>query len=159
MDSAENTAAAEKYPDLDIGRVMEMIPHRYPILMIERVKDVVLGQSAVGVKNVSINEPFFQGHFPSRPVMPGVLIIESMAQTSAVLVVATLGADAEGKLVYFMTVDEARFRKPVTPGDVLHVHVTKLQSRRNVWKFKGEAKVNGTLVAEAVYSAMILDEK
>lgn len=160
MDSAENTApAAEKYPDLDIARVMEMIPHRYPILMIERVKDVVLGQSAVGVKNVSINEPFFQGHFPSRPVMPGVLIIESMAQTSAVLVVATLGADAEGKLVYFMTVDEARFRKPVTPGDVLHVHVTKLQSRRNVWKFKGEAKVNGTLVAEAVYSAMILDEK
>lgn len=159
MDSAENAVGAEKYPDLDIGRVMEMIPHRYPILMIERVKDVVLGQSAVGVKNVSINEPFFQGHFPSRPVMPGVLIIESMAQTSAVLVVATLGADAEGKLVYFMTVDEARFRKPVTPGDVLHVHVTKLQSRRNVWKFKGEAKVNGTLVAEAVYSAMILDEK
>lgn len=160
MNSVQNTAgAAEKYPDLDIGRVMEMIPHRYPILMIERVKDVVLGQSAVGVKNVSINEPFFQGHFPSRPVMPGVLIIESMAQTSAVLVVATLGADAEGKLVYFMTVDEARFRKPVTPGDVLHVHVTKLQSRRNVWKFKGEAKVNGTLVAEAVYSAMILDEK
>lgn len=160
MDTVENAVgAAEKYPDLDIGRVMEMIPHRYPILMIERVKDVVLGQSAIGVKNVSINEPFFQGHFPSRPVMPGVLIIESMAQTSAVLVVATLGADAEGKLVYFMTVDEARFRKPVTPGDVLHVHVTKLQSRRNVWKFKGEAKVNGTLVAEAVYSAMILDEK
>jgi 3-hydroxyacyl-[acyl-carrier-protein] dehydratase len=160
MESAEITAsAAEKYPDLDIARVMEMIPHRYPILMIERVKDIVLGQSAIGVKNVSINEPFFQGHFPSRPVMPGVLIIESMAQTSAVLVVATLGADAEGKLVYFMTVDEARFRRPVTPGDALHIHVTKLQSRRNVWKFKGEAKVNGTLVAEAVYSAMILDEK
>mgnify|MGYP001811242913 FL=1 len=160
MDTAENAAGvAEKYPDLDIARVMEMIPHRYPMLMIERVRDVVLGQSAVGVKNASINEPFFQGHFPSRPVMPGVLIIESMAQTSAVLVVATLGADAEGKLVYFMTVDEARFRKPVTPGDVLHIHVTKLQSRRNVWKFKGEAKVNGTLVAEAIYSAMILDEK
>lgn len=160
MDNAETAAvAAEKYPDLDIARVMEMIPHRYPMLMIERVQDVVLAKSAVGVKNVSINEPFFQGHFPSRPVMPGVLIIESMAQTSAVLVVASLGKDAEGKLVYFMTVDEARFRKPVTPGDVLHIHVTKLQSRRNVWKFKGEAKVNGTLVAEAVYSAMILDEK
>lgn len=160
MDNAETAAvAAEKYPDLDIARVMEMIPHRYPMLMIERVQDVVLAQSAVGVKNVSINEPFFQGHFPSRPVMPGVLIIESMAQTSAVLVVASLGQDAEGKLVYFMTVDEARFRKPVRPGDVLHIHVTKLQSRRNVWKFKGEAKVNGTLVAEAVYSAMILDEK
>lgn len=160
MDNEETAAvAAEKYPDLDIARVMEMIPHRYPMLMIERVQDVVLAQSAVGVKNVSINEPFFQGHFPSRPVMPGVLIIESMAQTSAVLVVASLGQDAEGKLVYFMTVDEARFRKPVRPGDVLHIHVTKLQSRRNVWKFKGEAKVNGTLVAEAVYSAMILDEK
>lgn len=158
MSEQENPAAAP-YPDLDITRVMEMIPHRYPMLMIERVQNIVLGEGAVGVKNVSINEPFFQGHFPSRPVMPGVLIIESMAQTSAVLVVATLGKDAEGKLVYFMTVDEARFRKPVMPGDVLHIHVTKLQSRRNVWKFKGEAKVNGVLMAEAVYSAMILDER
>jgi 3-hydroxyacyl-[acyl-carrier-protein] dehydratase len=157
--SDEENAAAAPYPDLDITRVMEMIPHRYPMLMIERVQNIVLGEGAVGVKNVSINEPFFQGHFPSRPVMPGVLIIESMAQTSAVLVVATLGKDAEGKLVYFMTVDEARFRKPVMPGDVLHIHVTKLQSRRNVWKFKGEAKVNGVLMAEAVYSAMILDER
>ncbi len=158
MSDQENAAAAP-YPDLDITRVMEMIPHRYPMLMIERVQNIVLGEGAVGVKNVSINEPFFQGHFPSRPVMPGVLIIESMAQTSAVLVVATLGKEAEGKLVYFMTVDEARFRKPVMPGDVLHIHVTKLQSRRNVWKFKGEAKVNGVLMAEAVYSAMILDER
>ena len=157
--SNEENAAAAPYPDLDITRVMEMIPHRYPMLMIERVQNIVLGEGAVGVKNVSINEPFFQGHFPSRPVMPGVLIIESMAQTSAVLVVATLGKEAEGKLVYFMTVDEARFRKPVMPGDVLHIHVTKLQSRRNVWKFKGEAKVNGVLMAEAVYSAMILDER
>jgi 3-hydroxyacyl-[acyl-carrier-protein] dehydratase len=159
MSDQENAAAVAPYPDLDITRVMEMIPHRYPMLMIERVQNIVLGEGAVGVKNVSINEPFFQGHFPSRPVMPGVLIIESMAQTSAVLVVATLGKDAEGKLVYFMTVDEARFRKPVMPGDVLHIHVTKLQSRRNVWKFKGEAKVNGVLMAEAVYSAMILDER
>lgn len=161
MDHNETSGGASpaNYPDLDITRVMEMIPHRYPMLMIERVQNIVLGTGAVGVKNVSINEPFFQGHFPSRPVMPGVLIIESMAQTSAVLVVATLGKEAEGKLVYFMTVDEARFRKPVMPGDVLHIHVTKLQSRRNVWKFKGEAKVGGTLVAEAVYSAMILDEK
>lgn len=161
MDQKETIVgeAPAKYPDLDVNRVMEMIPHRYPMLMIERVKDIVLGASAVGVKNVSVNEPFFQGHFPSRPVMPGVLIIESMAQTSAVLVVATLGEEAEGKLVYFMTVDEARFRKPVIPGDTLHIHVTKLQSRRNVWKFKGEAKVGGTLVAEAVYSAMILDER
>lgn len=146
-------------PDLDIMRIMEMIPHRYPMLMIDRVVDITLGESAVGIKNVSVNEPFFQGHFPSRPVMPGVLIIEAMAQTSAVLVVATLGKESEGKLVYFMTVDEARFRKPVMPGDQLHVHVTKQRSRGNVWKFKGEAKVNGVLCAEAIYSAMILDQK
>lgn len=153
------TADSKKVADIDITRIMQMIPHRYPILMIDRVVDVVLGESATGIKNVSINEPFFQGHFPSRPVMPGVLIIEAMAQTSAVLVVATLGADSEGKLVYFMTVDEARFRRPVTPGDTVHIHVSKQRQRANVWKFKGEAKVNGVLVAEAVYSAMILDEK
>ena len=143
---------------VDILRIMEMIPHRYPFLMIDRVVDIVPDTSAVGVKNVTINEPFFTGHFPRRPVMPGVLIIEAMAQTAAVLVVATLGAQSEGKLVYFMTVDEARFRKPVIPGDTLHIHVVKERNRRNVWKFRGEAKVNGTLVAEAIYAAMILDE-
>ena len=153
------TAEDKKMADIDISGIMRMIPHRYPILMIDRVIDVVRGESAVGVKNVSVNEPQFQGHFPSRPVMPGVLLIEAMAQTSAVLVVATLGEEAEGKLVYFMTIDECRFRKPVTPGDQVHIHVTKQRQRANVWKFKGEAKVNGTLVAEAVYSAMILDEK
>ncbi|PWC87775.1 3-hydroxyacyl-ACP dehydratase [Azospirillum sp. TSH100] len=157
--TADNNAQSNKIDDIDITRIMQMIPHRYPILMIDRVIDVTLGEGATGVKNVTINEPFFQGHFPSRPVMPGVLIIEAMAQTSAVLVVATLGPDAEGKLVYFMTVDEARFRRPVTPGDTIHIHVTKQRQRANVWKFKGEAKVNGVLVAEAVYSAMILDEK
>ncbi|MGE4281991.1 MAG: 3-hydroxyacyl-ACP dehydratase FabZ, partial [Magnetospirillum sp.] len=111
----------------------------------------------VGIKNVTINEPFFQGHFPQRPVMPGVLIIEAMAQTAAVLVVSTLGPDSEGKLVYFMSVDEARFRKPVGPGDQLHIHVTKQRSRGNVWKFRAEAKVNDVLMAEATYAAMILD--
>lgn len=148
-----------KLDDIDIVRVMQMIPHRYPMLMIDRVVDVVLDESAVGIKNVTVNEPFFQGHFPSRPVMPGVLIIEAMAQTAGVLVVATLGAEAEGKLVYFMTVDEARFRKPVTPGDTIRVHVTKQRKRGNVWKFRGEAKVGDTLCAEAIYSAMILDER
>lgn len=148
-----------RVPDMDVQRVMQMIPHRYPMLMIDRVVDIVLNETAVGIKNVTINEPFFTGHFPTRPVMPGVLIIEAMAQTAAVLVVSTLGSDAEGKLVYFMTVDEARFRKPVTPGDQLHIHVSKQRNRGNVWKFKGEAKVNGVLVAEAIYSAMILDEK
>ncbi len=144
--------------DIDILRVMEMIPHRYPMLMIDRVTNVVANVSAVGVKNVTINEHFFQGHFPQRPVMPGVLIVEAMAQTAGVLVVHTLGADAEGKLVYFMSIDDARFRKPITPGDTVHIHVTKLQHRRNVWKFKGEAKVNGVLCSEATFAAMILDE-
>lgn len=142
---------------LGIQRIMEMIPHRAPMLMIDRIRNVVPGESAIGVKNVSINEPFFLGHFPQRPVMPGVMIIEAMAQTSAALVVRTLGPESEGKLVYFMTIDEARFRKPVIPGDQLHVHVKKERSRGNVWKFVGEAKVNGVLCAEATYSAMILD--
>ena len=143
--------------EIDIGRIMQMIPHRYPFLMIDKVVDVIPSIQATGIKNVTINEPFFQGHFPERPVMPGVMIIEAMAQTAAVLVVHTLGADAEGKLVYFMTIDDARFRKPVMPGDTLHVHVVKQRSRGNVWKFTGEARVDGSLVAEATYAAMILD--
>jgi 3-hydroxyacyl-[acyl-carrier-protein] dehydratase len=143
---------------IDINRIKEMIPHRYPFLMIDRVTDVVPGESAVGIKNVTVNEPYFQGHFPGQPVMPGVLIIEAMAQTAAVLVMDTLGTDAEGRLVYFMTVDSARFRKPVTPGDSMRIHVTKQRNRGNVWKFKGEARVDGVLVAEATYAAMIADE-
>lgn len=142
---------------LDIERIMQMIPHRYPFLMIDRVVAIVPETTAIGIKNVSINEPFFQGHFPQRPVMPGVLIIEAMAQTAAVLVVHTLGTASEGKLVYFMSVDSARFRRPVVPGDQLRIHVSKQRSRGNVWKFSGEAKVNGTLVAEATYAAMIMD--
>ncbi len=153
------TTGMDAVPDIDIARVMQMIPHRYPMLMIDRVIKVVTGESAVGIKNVSINEPFFQGHFPLRPVMPGVLIIEAMAQTAGVLVVHTLGHEAEGKLVYFMTIDDARFRKPVTPGDTAYIHVTKLRQRGNVWKFKGEAKVNEVLCAEATFAAMILNEK
>jgi 3-hydroxyacyl-[acyl-carrier-protein] dehydratase len=144
--------------DIDIQRIMEMIPHRHPFLMIDRVVDVVADVRATGIKNLTINETFFQGHFPSRPVMPGVLIIETMAQTAAVLVVHTLGPEAEGKLVYFMTVDNARFRRPVFPGDVLHVRVNKQRNRGNVWKFEGRAEVHGRLVAEAVFAAMILDD-
>ena len=143
---------------IDIERIMQMIPHRYPFLMIDKVIDVIPDVSAVGVKNVTVNEPHFPGHFPRRPVMPGVLIIEALAQTAAVLVVETLGMESEGKLVYFMSVDNARFRKPVMPGDTVHVHVHKERNRRNVWKFRGEAKVDGVLVAEAVYAAMILDD-
>ncbi len=143
---------------IDIQRIMEMIPHRHPFLMIDKVVDVVANERATGVKNVSINEHFFQGHFPARPVMPGVLLIEAMAQTAAVLVVHTLGPDAEGKLVYFMSIDNARFRRPVFPGDVLHVRVAKQRNRGNVWKFEGRAEVRGQLMAEAVFAAMILDK-
>jgi 3-hydroxyacyl-[acyl-carrier-protein] dehydratase len=142
----------------DIQRIMQMIPHRHPFLMIDKIIDAVPNLRATGIKNVSINEPYFQGHFPTRPVMPGVLIIEAMAQTAAVLVVHTLGPQAEGKLVYFMSVDNARFRRPVFPGDVLHVHVVKQRHRANVWKFEGRAEVRGQLMAEAVFAAMIMSD-
>ncbi len=145
--------------DIDIVRIMDMIPHRYPFLMIDRLTEVIPDVSAVGIKNVSINEPYFQGHFPGHPVMPGVLIIEAMAQTSGVLVIQTMGAESEGKLVYFMSVDKARFRKPVTPGDTLSIKVTKLQNRGPVWKFQGEARVGDTLMAEATFAAMIVDNE
>jgi 3-hydroxyacyl-[acyl-carrier-protein] dehydratase len=143
---------------IEIDRIKQMIPHRYPMLMIDRIIDVVPSVRATGIKNVTINEPFFQGHFPSAPVMPGVLIIEAMAQTAAVLVVDSLGPDKEGKLVYFMSIDSARFRKPVVPGNTIYIHVEKQRNRGNVWKFKGEAKVDGVLVAEAIYAAMIRDQ-
>jgi 3-hydroxyacyl-[acyl-carrier-protein] dehydratase len=126
--------------------------------MIDRVVDIVKNQRATGIKEVSASDYYFRGHFPTRPVMPGVLIIEAMAQTAAVLVVHTLGPAAEGKLVYFMSVDSARFRRPVFPGSSLHIHVTKERNRGNVWKFSGEARVDGQLAAEAVFAAMILDD-
>jgi 3-hydroxyacyl-[acyl-carrier-protein] dehydratase len=143
----------------DIVRVMRMIPHRFPMLLIDRVVNMKPDESAVGIKNVTINEPFFQGHFPAQPVMPGVMIIESMAQTAAVLVVHTLGDQAEGKLVYFMSVDDARFRRPVVPGDRMHIHVTRERRRGNVWKFSAKVDVDGHLAAEATFAAMILDNK
>lgn len=141
----------------DIARVMELIPHRYPMLLVDKVVDIVSSKSATGIKNVTINEPFFAGHFPARPVMPGVLIIESMAQTAAALVVHSIGSELQDKIVYFMTVDKARFRHPVEPGDTLRMPVTVLRGHGSVWKFSGEAKVGDTLVAQAEYSAMIVD--
>ena len=142
---------------VDILSVMKAIPHRYPFLLIDKIIDLIPNKSAVGIKNVSINESFFAGHFPNHPVMPGVLIIESMAQTAAVLVVRTLGPEAEGKLVYFMSIEGAKFRRPVVPGDQIHIHVEKERSRGNVWKFHAVARVDGTSVAEATYAAMIMD--
>ena len=143
---------------VNIEKIVNMIPHRYPMLLIDKVEDLILGQSATGIKNVTANENFFTGHFPSKMVMPGVLMIESMAQTCAVLVIETLGKTAEGSLVYFMSVDGAKFRKPVIPGDQLKLKVEKIKNRANVWKFQCKGYVDDELVSEAVISAMIMAE-
>ena len=143
---------------MSIEDIIQTIPHRYPMLMIDRVEDIVLGESAVGIKNVSINEPFFQGHFPAKPVMPGVLIVESMAQTAGALVMKTLGKTYKDHLVYFMSIDSARFRAKVSPGDVLRIFVQKKQNRGAVWIFEGKAYVGDRLVAESIYRAMISEE-
>ena len=142
---------------VDIIRIMEMIPHRFPMLLVDKVIDLIPNESATGIKNVTINEQFFQGHFQRRPVVPGVMIIESMAQTAAVLVVHTLGAAFEGKLVYFTSIDSARFRKPITPGDTVFVRVEKRRRRGNLWQFAGEARVDGTRMADATFAAMIME--
>ncbi len=141
----------------DIARVMKLLPHRYPFLMVDRIYDMNGDDSCVGVKNVTINEPFFQGHFPQFPVMPGVLIIEGLAQTAGALCVHSLGESYQAELVYFMSIDNAKFRKPVVPGDQLHYHVRKIRNRGRVWRFYGQAKVNGVVVTEAEVSAMLAD--
>ena len=154
MDSLNSKSVIDT---IEIERIMSMIPHRYPFLLVDRVIDIVKGKSATGIKNVSINEPFFQGHLPGHPVMPGVLIVEAMAQTAGVVVVHSLEADEVAKVVYFMSIENAKFRKPVTPGDTLHIHVTKQAQRGSAWKFSAQAKVNGVVVSDASYSAMIVD--
>ncbi|TNE34231.1 MAG: 3-hydroxyacyl-ACP dehydratase FabZ [Alphaproteobacteria bacterium] len=151
------STSPEAVDSVEILEIMKMIPHRYPLLLVDRLIDVVPGVSATGIKNVTMNEPQFQGHFPDRPIMPGVMIVESMAQTAGVLVIKTLGAEEEGKHVLFMSIDNARFRKPVTPGDTMHVNVTVKQQRGAVWRFSGIVNVDGKKVAEADFSAMIVD--
>ena len=144
---------------IDIEQIIKMMPHRYPFLLIDRLIKVEKDEFAIGLKNVTINEPFFMGHFPGRKVMPGVLIIESMAQTSGALVVCSYGNEAMGKLVYFMSIDKARFRKLVIPGDQLLVEVRKKQSRKAVWKFDCLGKVSDKVVAEATITAMIVENE
>ncbi|HUF55535.1 MAG TPA: 3-hydroxyacyl-ACP dehydratase FabZ [Thermohalobaculum sp.] len=142
----------------DLQRIMRAIPHRYPFLLIDRVVGIEPHKRCVGIKNVTVNEPYFAGHFPAKPVMPGVLIIEAMAQTAGVLVIESLEQLDNNLLVYFMTLDNARFRRLVVPGDVLELHVEIQRGRGKIWKFRGEAKVGSGLVAEAEFSAMIIDE-
>ncbi|MBD8619014.1 3-hydroxyacyl-ACP dehydratase FabZ [Sphingomonas sp. CFBP 13728] len=142
---------------LDIGRVMAALPHRYPLLLVDRVEDLILDTSITAIKAVSMNEQFFQGHFPGRPIMPGVLIVEAMAQAAGILAVESLGLAGSGKLVYFMAIDGAKFRKPVEPGVLLKLEVTFVQKRSSVCKFAGRALVDGQLVAEANFTAMIAD--
>lgn len=142
----------------DIQSIMSCLPHRYPFLLVDRIERIDGELSCVGVKNVTVNEPHFQGHFPGNPVMPGVLIIEGMAQTAGVVCILANGGipkDKPAPLVYFMTIDEAKFRRPVVPGDVLEYHMFKQAKRRNMWWYRGEARVGGELVAEARVGAMI----
>ena len=147
-----------KNDSIDKKKIESLLPHREPMLLIDKVEDLILGQSATGIKNVTANENFFTGHFPAKMVMPGVLMIESMAQTCAVLVIETLGKSAEGSLVYFMSVDGAKFRKPVIPGDQIKFNVDKIKNRGKVWKFQCKGYVENELVSEAVISAMIMAE-
>ena len=148
---------AEVIEVINIDQIKKMIPHRAPILLIDRVEHVVLDSEATGIKAVSGNEPYFAGHFPDFPVMPGVLIVEALAQTAAVLVAATMPDLAQGKLVFFTTIEKARFRQPVRPGDVIKLHAVKSTSKGPLWKFNGKATVDGKPVAEADFGAMIVD--
>ncbi len=142
---------------LDIGRVMAALPHRFPMLLVDRVEELILDQSIVAVKAVTINESFFQGHFPGRPIMPGVLTVEALAQAAGVLAVESLGLAGSGKLVYFMAIDNVKFRKPVEPGVLLKLHVEFVQKRSRVCKFAGKALIDGELAAECEFTAMIAD--
>lgn len=157
IEAAGEAGAPKVLQSADIQRILACLPHRYPILMVDRVEAIDGDLSCVGIKNVTANEPHFLGHFPGNPVMPGVLIIEGMAQTAGVVCVLGKSGQQKPSLVYFMTIDEAKFRRPVVPGDVLEYHMTRISRRRNMWWYRGEAKVRGELVAQAKVGAMIME--
>jgi len=154
-DRGEGEVAAAS--SLDIRGVMAALPHRYPMLLVDRVAELVPDERIVAIKAVTINEGFFQGHFPGRPIMPGVLIVEALAQAAGVLAVESFGLAGSGKLVYFMAIDDAKFRKPVEPGVLLELHASFVQKRARVCKFAGVAKIDGQVAAEANFTAMISD--
>ena len=148
-----------KLDSADIVKILDLLPHRYPFLLVDRIIEIDGDNSCIGIKNVTFNEPQFTGHFPGRPIFPGVLLIEGMAQTAGAICVASkLATQERPKQVFFMTIDKAKFRKPVVPGDVVHFHLTKLSNRRNMWWYRCEAKVDGALVCEAEIGAMLVTE-
>jgi 3-hydroxyacyl-[acyl-carrier-protein] dehydratase len=151
-------AEAETLGSADIAQILKYLPHRYPFLLVDRIVAMKADESCIGIKNVTFNEPHFQGHFPGQPVMPGVLLIEGMAQTAGALCVSSKADPERPRIVYFMTIDKAKFRKRVVPGDVVEYHMTRLNQRRNIWWFRGEARVEGVVVAEAEISAMLVDQ-
>ena len=152
-------AGTETLPDLDVEAIKRILPHRYPMLMVDRIVRISKSGGATGIKSVTANEPFFQGHFPQMAVMPGVLIIEAMAQTAAAYTAYADGVDTEGKIVLFMGVDRAKFRRPVVPGDRMEIEVTVTNRRPPVWKYEAKARVDGKVVAEAAYGAMLTAPK
>ncbi len=151
--------AARSMEAMDILQILKSLPHRYPFLLVDRIIEINGDESCIGIKNVTMNEPHFQGHFPEQPVMPGVLLIEGMAQTAGAICIRTRMRDAPPPLVYFMTIDKAKFRKPVLPGDRVEFHMRKLNQKRSMWWFEGKAKVDGALVCEAEIGASLAQGK
>jgi 3-hydroxyacyl-[acyl-carrier-protein] dehydratase len=149
--------SGETVESADIGEILKLLPHRYPFLMIDRIVDIKGEDHGIGIKNVTVNEPQFVGHFPGNPVMPGVLLIEGMAQTAGVLCLRQMSARERHRSVFFLTIDKAKFRKPAVPGDTIEYHVNKITHRRNMWWYRGEAKVGGALIAEAEVGAVITE--